>query len=81
MLYEFAFSCSAVGEDSPFCLCQGYPRKLIPCSTQHIADVDVSGLLIVDRGAVFELTDPINLLPFNAEVCGWGEGRTWVGEP
>lgn len=70
MLYEFVFSCSGAGEDSPFCLCQGLPLKqLIPCSsTLSITEAGIAGLVTVERGDQFELLDPIKLLPFAAEV-------------
>ena len=68
MLYEFAFSCTGVGEESPFCLCQGFPRKLLPYSNQPIGS-KVNDLLIFETAQSFELADPITFLPFDPKVC------------
>ena len=71
MLYEYIFLESFADNEQiePFCLCQGYPRKLIPClPNQSISDVDINGLLTMECTGDFELIDPLKLLPFLAEV-------------
>ena len=71
MIHEYAFSCSDAGVsgDSPFCLCRGFPPKLVPCSAQPIADSDVvNELLVVERADNMERVDPITFLPFTFEV-------------
>lgn len=55
-------------EDSPFALYEGMPKRLLPCSSTHICESNVKGLLIVETNSTQEMVDPLKLLPFAFEV-------------